>query len=230
MATVKLSSAGSSLGGVIQGNYGIYTIGSDGTVLVDARDAPPLLAQGLNYVNVFNSTYTLPKAPAAASAGAVVSSVALSNGTLSIAASPDVMRPVIVEVFNGTGPITAGTLAVTYVANDGTTQNDNISLVCGASTSATTALSKGVLTVSSATVSGLVGGTSPGIRLSTIAAVSLPVGPNAVDFAVTREYDAGATVAVGTVYAASLASITPTTAPNGTVTYSFVYGTVGADT
>lgn len=210
-------------GGLIQGAYGNYQpSASDGSYTVDSRDVPPLLAAGFSYVRTQQQAYTLPLAPAAASVGGIVSSVALSNGTLAITHQPDVMRPVNVEVGTGTTAITAGNVAVTYVANDGTTQTDNISTVIALSTAETVGLSKCVDTITSITVSGVVGGTSPWIRLSTTAALGLPLAPGAIDLAVTREYDAGATIAIGTLGTA-LGSITPTTAPNATVTYSFFY-------
>jgi hypothetical protein len=58
--------------------------------------------------------------------------------------------------------------------------------------------------------------------MSSNAQLSLPVAGSGIDFSVTREYDAGATIAVGTL-GVSLASIAPTTAPNGTNEYSFAY-------
>lgn len=220
--TAQVQLAGNGFGGVVQGNYGNYQAAADGTFTVDTRDAPSLLTLGMSYVKSSNVAYTLPAAPAAAAVGAIVASGALSNGTLSISASPDVMRPVAVEVNPGTAGITAGNLAVTYTGNDGSALTENVSLICKASAPFTNLLSRGVMTIASAIVTGLVGGHSPFIRLNTTADVSVPVDPSASDVAFTREYDAGATVAIGTLVSA-LGSITPTTAPNGTVTYSFVY-------
>lgn len=219
--------APSGIGGLIQGAWGNYQPSSDGSYTVDSRDVAPLLTQGFNYVRTQQAAYTLPLAPPAAVIGGVVSSGALSNGTLAVTTQPTVMRPVNVEIGTGTTAITAGNVAVTYVANDGTTQTDNISAVIALSTAETVGLSKCVDTITSITVSGVVGGTSPWIRLSTTASLGLPLAPNAIDLAVTREYDAGATIAVGTLGAA-LGSIAPTTAPNGTVTYSFFYNYTAA--
>jgi hypothetical protein len=176
----------------------------------------------MTYVRTQNAAYTLPLAPGAATVGQVVASGALSNGTVSVTHQPDTLRPVNVEVGTGTTAITAGTVAVTYIGNDGAVGTDTLSLACPLSSAVTQGLSRGVDTISSIVVAGVVGGTSPWLRLSTTAAVSLPVAPGAIDFSVNREYDAGATVAIGAL-AAALGSITPTTAPNGTVTYSFGY-------
>ena len=223
--TVQVQLAGNGFGGVIQGQFGNYQAASDGTFTVDSRDVPPLLTQGMSYVKQLSNSYTLPLAPAAASVGHIVASGALSNGTVAVSAQPDVMRPGTEEVGTGTLPITAGNLAVTYYGNDGQTLTENYSLVCAASTAVTQQMSRGVVSISSIVASGVVGGVSPWLRMSTIAEVSLPVGANAVDVVVTREYDAGATIAIGAL-GTSLGSITPTTAPNGTVTYSFNYTSI----
>ena len=221
MATVQL--AGNGFGGLVQGNFGNYVAGSDGTFTVDTRDAPALIANGMAYTGHSNVFYTYPAAPLAAAIGAVVASGALSNGTVALTANPDVPRPVNFEFGTGTTAITAGTASITYVGNDGLSGTDTFSLVTALSTAVTQALSRGVVTISNITIAGLVGGTSPWRRLSTTAGLALPVGPGAVDFAVQREYDAGATIAVGTLSTTVLGGITPTTAPNATVTYSFNY-------
>lgn len=215
--------AGNGFGGLIQGNFGNYYANSDGTFTVDSRDAQDLLRNnGMTYVQHNNASYTLPLAPPAATVGGVVASGALSNGTVVVGTQPTVMRPVNVEVGTGTGAITAGSIAVTYIGNDGQTATDTLSLACPASSAVTQGLSRGVDNITSIVVSGVVGGTSPWLRLSTTAALSVPVDAGAVDFAVIREYDAGATIAIGAL-ASALGSIVPTTAPNGTVTYSFAY-------
>jgi hypothetical protein len=65
-----------------------------------------------------------------ATAGRIVASVALANGALAIANQPDTARQVDARVDPGAAAITAGTLTVTYAANDGTAaQVDVLSLV-----------------------------------------------------------------------------------------------------
>jgi hypothetical protein len=227
MPTIQMAANG--FGGIIQGAFGTYQLGADGSFTVDTRDAIDLLRLGLTYVKQSARTYVLPLAPAAASVGAIVASAALSNGTLTVLAQPDVMRPVNVEIGTGTTAITAGSVTVTYVGNDGASGSDVIPAAMAASTAVTTALSRGVMTITSAVVAGVAGGTSPWVRLSRTAALSVPVDPGTIDFVVTREYDAGATIAVGTL-STSLGSIIPTTAPNGTVTYGFNYNFVAPTT
>ena len=221
MPTMQIASP-AGFGGLIQGAYGNYQQSTDGSYTVDARDVPPLLTKGFTYVRQTSQAYTLPAAPAAATIGAIVASGALSNGTVAITANPDVPRPVNVEWDAGTIALSAGSIAVTYIGNDGVSGTDTISLIAALSTATTVGLSRGVVTISSIVVSGLVGGHSPWLRLSTTAGVSVPVAAGAIDVNFQREYDDGATIAIGTV-ASALASIAPTTAPNGTHTFSFVY-------
>lgn len=226
MATVQL--AGNGFGGIIQGNFGTYQAASDGSFTVDTRDAPAMLSQGMTYVSVVTATMSTPLAPAVATVGAIVASTALSNGTLALTANPDVPRPVNVEVGTGTLAITAGNVLVNYIGNDGVAGVDTLSAVCALSTAVTQALSRGVVTITGISIAGVVGGVSPWIRLSTTAAISVPVGKGAIDTAFLREYDSGATAALGTV-ATALASIAPTNAPNGTRTYTFLYSYVNPD-
>jgi hypothetical protein len=220
MATVQM--AGNGFGGIVQGNYGTYQSASDGTFTVDVRDAPAMLVRGMTYVNIITDHLNLSIPPAAATIGAIVASGALSNGNVAVTANPDVPRVVNVEVGAGTSAITAGTVAVTYTGNDGVSATETLSLVAAANTSTTQALSRGVVTISNITVSGLTGGASPWLRMSTTSALSMPVSKGAVDFAVIREWDSNVTAAIGTL-SPVLASITPTNVPNATRTYSFVY-------
>lgn len=215
--------APSGIGGVIMGQFGTYPMATDGSYTIDSRDAPSLLADGFSYVKMGNTTYTTPKAPAAAAAAAIIASAAISNGAVAIAASPDVMRPVEVIWHAGAAAITAGTLTVNYTGNDGVATSDVISLVSALNTTNTAFLSKGAIAVASASVAGLVGGGTTFLYASTDANLSLPVAGGAIDISVSREYDAGATVAVGALLTNVLASITPTNAPNATRTYSFFY-------
>lgn len=227
MATVKLSANG--FGGVIQGEYGTYVPAADGTVIVDTRDLQSMLRMGMANVNLTTAQYTTPAPPLAATLGAIVASGALSNGTVAVTANPTLMRPVNVVVGTGTTAITAGSIAVSYYGNDGVLATDTLALNCALSSSVTQGLSRGVDTISSIVVSGLVGGTAPYLRLDTTTAISIPVSPGAGDVTIQREYDGGATVAVGAA-AVALASFTPTTAPNGTLNYSVMYNYIAPNT
>jgi hypothetical protein len=227
MSTIQMGSNG--FGGVIQGNFGTYQANSDGSFTVDTRDVSTLLALGFTYMNKNTTAYTTTKPPAAASATAIVASTALSNGTVAVTANPDVLRQVELIVGAGTLAITAGSLAATYIGNDGVPGTDTLSLSCPASATVTQYLTRGVDTITSLVVSGLVGGASPFLEMGTTTTISVPVGPSAVDISFEREYDSSATIAVGTPSSVTVASIAPTTTPNGTVTYSFVYSYVTPD-
>lgn len=214
--------AGGSVGGTVQGNFGTYQQSASGNYTVDSRDAPALIASGMNYVTTPTRTYTPPAAPLVATSGKIVASVALSNGTLSIANQPDVPRPANIVIGTGTGAVSAGSLVLSYTGNDGSATVDTLSMVLGASAGNTLTTSKGMVKIASAVVSGIAGGTSPFIHIDTTAAISVPVDAGASGLAVYSETADGVAETVGTL-AAALGSIAPTTAPNGTHTYSFGY-------
>src|SRR6266446_6555138 len=175
MTTVQLA-GNNALGGVLRGNFGTYQAASDGTFTVDTRDAPAALAKGASYLGGVGSTYNFDAAaPLAATSGRLIASGALSNGSPSIANQPDVPRQAALIIGTGTGAITAGTIAVTYVGNDNVSGTDTLSLACPASSITTQFLSRGVAYISAATVAGLVGGTSPCRHLDTTAGISLPI-------------------------------------------------------
>ena len=217
--------------GAFQGpNSGSVNENSDGTFSIDPRDT--IYAFGAGYVpaRTENRFYYTPAAPAAASNGLLFNSAALANGTLAIAANVDVMRQVQALVLPGTTAITAGNLALTYDANDGTVaQVDNLSLITPLSTTLTLAASKGVLRMRSQIVTGLTGGTSPTILIGTTAALAVPVPPGAQDLTIVSELLDAAIVTVANAAALSTASLgvlTPHTAPNATHNFGVSYTTV----
>lgn len=222
MATT-VQMAGNNIGGIIQGNYGTYQQASDGTFTVDTRDVPTLLALGASYISKRSASYTTPLAPAAASATAYIASTTMSNGTVAIAAQPDVMRPaqLVITALASPGP-SAGSVAIAYTGNDGVATTDTFSAVTVGVTPVTFQTSKGVAHFTSVTNSALAGGTAA-LTLGSVAILSVPVDPGAKDFTETREAVASGVVSNGTVSATILGSITPTSAPNGTLVYSFGY-------
>jgi hypothetical protein len=162
----------------------------------------------------------------------------LTNGSLAIAAQPDVCRQVAAVIFPGSVGITAGTLTVTYTANDGTTQVDALSLVAASQSAgaagSTVGTTKGVLRLTSAVVSGLTGGQSPGIYAGTNNYLGVPVPPRFVDWALTAEKKITPTVGtlgltvpsdetISTTVIATGALVSPTQAPDGTHGLSFGY-------
>lgn len=227
MSTVKLNA--SAIGGMIQlSQTGNVVVPADGIITVDVRDAPALLANGATYINS-TARRTAITAPRAASAGRLVASTALSNGTKSIANQPDVPRQGILVVDPGTSAISAGNVAVAYVANDGTTTTDNISAITPASTIASTTTSKGIAILNSLVVTAIAGGASPGVQLNDSNSLSMMVDPGFVDFTVTGEFVD--TTSEGQVAVASgAASLTPSTTPNATHNYTVYYNYNGVNT
>jgi hypothetical protein len=150
--------------------------------------------------------------------------VALANGALTISANPDAMRQVFMRVDPGSPAITAGVCTVTYAANDGTTaQVDVLSLATAFNTVLSTNLSKGVLTVASAVVSGLVGGGTPHIQLGTNAALAVPLPPGSVDVTILKEITDGADTSANLGTVNNVGIWTPHTVPNGTHTFGVNY-------
>jgi hypothetical protein len=206
---------------------------------VDVRDIDLMEKAGYQIAAKAHRVYTCYM-PAAASQAVTVASVALSNGTLTIAAQPDVARQLQVIINPGTTAITAGNLAITYLANDGTAaQVDNFSMIMAAggaagTITATFKTTKGVEKLTAAVVTAMAGGTSPAIQVGTNAVIALPVDPGfaSTQFSVNSEKKVTAVAttatqipvdeAVGTVTAAG-ALIAPTTAPNAATGYVFTY-------
>lgn len=220
----------SAIGGTIQtNNSGVITVPADGIVTVNSLDAAQLLAAGATYIHATNRYQQLNAAPVVATAGRIVASTSLANGTLSIANQPDVPRQCGIYVDPGTTAITAGAVTATYIANDGSTTIDVVSAVTAASTPFTTNTSKGVVVMNSVVVTGVVGGTTPHTQVNDTNSFGLSVDPGFVDFKALRENTDGANGTIGTV-ASTAASITPNTTPNGTHTYSWNYSYNTADT
>ena len=219
VAQVKMSAAGIG-GGSLQAPSGTYNIPSDGIVTVLASDVSALLQAGLSFVNITTRWQDITPAPRAATAARIVGSTALANGTIAIANQPDCARLAGLRVDPGTSAITAGTAALIYTANDGNPQTDSLTLVAAASTPTTQNTSKGVLHLTSITIAGLVGGTSPLVQVNDTNVLSLMVQQGATDFAIIKANVDGADEAIGTVTSSAF-SIAPTTAPNGTHTYGY---------
>lgn len=232
--SVKLFAPASAGGSIQTPNSGVVFVASDGTVSVQAQDVAALIAAGFQFAVTAHRQYNTPGAPAIASANNIVSSVALSTGSLTIAAQPDVARQLAVVVNSGTVSLSSGLVTLVYAANDGTTVTDSLGFATiVANNQQTLTTSKGVEHLISATTSAVVGGASPGVQIGTNATLALPVDPRFVDFAVTKETKVTPTAGtlglsvpadetVGTV-TASGGLIAPTTAPNGTTQLSFGY-------
>jgi hypothetical protein len=208
-------------GTIIPGGAEARKNASAGPITVKGIDAPSYLQAGAKFVQSRQVQASSIVAPRAGSAARIVASAALSNGTLSIANQPDVPRQLAAIFDPGTSALTAGNLALTYVANDGTTQVDNMSVVTPASTIKTVTTSKGVVSVTSAIVTAVAGGASPNRQINDTNSLSMSVPPYFSGFALTRTYADGV-VNGTTAIATAAASYTPSTTPNGTVTYQAI--------
>lgn len=226
MAQIQLNA--SNIGGTIMtANSGPIVVPANGVITVDSRDAASLLAAGAFYLNSRTNFYTTGAARAA-SAGRIVSSVALANGTLAIANQPDFPRQLNLRVDPGTTALTAGNVAITYIANDGGVQVDNLSVVAPATAAFSQNTSKGVVSLTSVIATAIAGGASPGVQVNDTNSLSVPVDPGFANFSVFKEFDDATSTTIGTV--ATLAgSITPTTTPNSTHTFTIGSTYVVAD-
>jgi hypothetical protein len=219
MATVKMNA--SAIGGTIQTQFsGNVTVPVDGIITVDQRDAIDLLRAGAVFYQA-STRYSYVGAPAAGAAGKFVASTAFANGTLTIAAQPDVPRLASIRVDPGTSAITAGNVAVSYIGNDGQTITDNVSAVTGATTVVSTNTSRGVVHINSVVVTGVAGGTSPQVQMDSLNSLALPVDPGFVDFTALKATVDNADSGIASVQSTA-ACITPSTAPNGTHTFAFL--------
>lgn len=225
MATVQMNAAG--VGGLINFQAtGPVVVPTSGLISINTLDVPDALRMGCTYVNQRSGQQVVGQGinsgARPASAGRLIASTSLAAGTLSIANQPDFPRQADMVITAGTSAVTAGTLTLSYRANDSTNQVDVMSVVTAASGTLTTRTTKGVVTITSAIVTGVAGGASPAIQLNDTNALSMLVDPGFQSFSVIKETVNGANETVGTV-ASSAASVTPTTTPATTNIYSFGY-------
>lgn len=187
----------------------------DGSVTIDSRDLGGAIEGG--FLPAFQrSLATAFVNPAAANATTIVANATAANGALTIANQPDFARQLQIVNAPGSPGITAGSLAVEYVASDGTTVTDTFSLI-GAST-ATLRSTKGALSVTSAIISNKAGGTSPTIQIGTNATLAVNLAAGSLAPTIVSEFVDGSIP--GTAGALTSAGLyTPNTAPNGAHDY-----------
>lgn len=194
----------------------------NGRITTSPAVAAQLIGIGAKYVGTQTRAQNLAAAPIAATAGRIVASTALANGTLTIANQPDIPRQAVVVVDPGTSALTAGVLALAYLGNDGVNRTESISLAGPGTTIMSTTTSRGVQTVTSAIVTAVVGGASPKVQINDTNALALVVDPNFTAFNLNRQYGNGVATTGGTV-GSTAAVFTPTLTPNGTHTFGFNY-------
>lgn len=207
----------------------VYLADAFGRVTVNAGDIQGLLNNGYTYAPLDCRYYTtIP--PAAASATAIVSAVAITNVALTIAAQPDISRKLAVVWATSSAAITAGSLSMVYTDTNGQTVTDVIALAGAVSATTTQGTSHGVAHLTSATVAGLVGGTTPTIQIGTGTALGLPLPLGWNNLSVFKETKFNLTAVPGTGVDESVGTvdtvggtIIPTTVPNATLSYTFGY-------
>lgn len=160
---------------------------------------------------------------AAASANATVTSVAAANSVLTIAAQPDVPRQLAAVLTPGAAAVTAGVLTVVYTDNDGVVTTDALSLITALSVSKTMTTTRGVTHVTSATITGFAGGSSPTIVIGTTAVLALPAEQGKAGLVVYKADMDSVDVALPTQSGPQNDFVTPATAPNGTHVYTMGY-------
>lgn len=190
---------------------------------IQQSDINGLQAAGATYTSLRTRFTALGPVKAAAVAN-VVASVAFAASTLSIAAQPDVPRPLQVVVTPGAAAITAGPLTLTYTDEHGVVTVDALSGVTGSGTALTLTTSKGCSRLTSAVVGAVVGGVSPTITIGMNANVSLPAEAGFVGLVVYKANTDGADDTLPAAVAGKPANmVTPATAPNATHTLTFGY-------
>jgi hypothetical protein len=212
----------SAIGGTLQLPFsGVVQVPTNGLITVDSRDVTILLRQGALYANSSTRTGTY-NGPIAGAAGQLVTSTSFANGTLSIANQPDFPRAAFVRIWPGTVDVTGGQVAVSYIANDGTTQVDNISGIGPATVAISVNLSKGIVHLNSAIVTGVAGGGAPGVQIGTLNQLAAMVDAGFANFSIlTLEVDSALSGLVTTFTNTGI--FQPSTVPNGTHIYGFNY-------
>jgi hypothetical protein len=222
MTQVRMSIAGVPVGGTIRTEYsGVLAAGADATVTVDSRDAVNLLTMGARYVSSTTRSQTITN-PRASSAGRIVASAPLSDGTLTVANQPDTARQCLVTVNPGSTDVTSGVITVSYIANDGTSQTDTIPAATSGATPNSARTSKAVLQMNSVSVSGTEGGTSPRVQIDDTDALGLLLDAGFADLNVIAAR-AGTAVDTGATADPLSGCVTPGTPPNGSTSYSYIY-------
>jgi hypothetical protein len=225
--------------GIVQGSGITYTTAADGTISgVLPADIIPLIRAGWRLFSTFVGKTSFGS-PLPADLISIVSAVTPSNVALTIAAQPPQARKLQIRVVIGTTTttaITAGSLAIVGVDQDGNSVSENVSLIENAS--ATLKSVNAYSQITSATVSGYVAsgsgtGNTVGVGLSNDFGV--PTTPGVVDFAIIKATKVTKVLGTSNVAADDVAStatvdpvartIAPTTAPaaNGLVDFEFTY-------
>jgi hypothetical protein len=187
MANVKMFAPAGAGGSIVTQYSGVVFVAADGTVTVNAADAPQLIAAGYQFA-ISAHGYALITNPQALNTISIVASVALTAGltTLSTAHQPDVPRQIIGVLLNSTMSLAAAAqVQYNYIANDGTSQTDTFNMQSGANNQSTYFSSKAVEYLTSVITSGINANTAAaGFLVGTNAFLGVPVPQRFVDFTV----------------------------------------------
>lgn len=251
--TKLIAPSGSSPQAQVQGRSGLtYTVAADGTINnVNWQDVGPLLSAGWYFATVLTHKVSL-NSPLPADLVSIKLAATPANGAISIAAQPPQARKLQVRTVlgtPGTTNITAGTLTLVGLDQDGNAITEVIDLTAGGAASLTQTTKYAYASLTSGTVanyaaSGSGTGNTLGIGASNAFGVPTVPGLNAtgqfggLNLACTKASkttkvlgtsnvtadDVAATAVVDTV----ARTITPTTAPSASgltdfeLTYSFL--------
>jgi len=190
MAIKMIAPAGVT--GLVQGRSGLnYTIASDGTISnVNQLDVLPLIQAGFWQFSTVVEKVSL-NSPLPADLISIKAAATPANGAITIAAQPPHARKLQIRVILGTGgttDITAGTLTLVGIDQDGNAVTEVVSLVtAGASATykskyAYSSLTSGTVAAYAANGSGT--GNTLGIGVSND--FGIPSCPGVVDFAIVK--------------------------------------------
>jgi hypothetical protein len=220
MATVVLRAPASlGVGSIYAGPAFQYVVAADLSVTVDASKVPDLLKAGFTFFFAENG-FTYVPAPIAAELVSIVAAVLPVSGTaFTIAAQPGVARKLQVRCVQS-GAVAS--LVVNIVGTDGRGNAVSESVSVAGASSATFATANAYSHVTSATPVGTVTNvTTLGIGVGPALALVGP--PVMLDLVVYKETATATDETVGTVDTVAC-TVSPTTAPDGTHNFTFLYG------
>lgn len=230
--TTLIAPAG--VAGIVQGRSGLsYTIGADGSIAnVSQLDVLALIQSGwrvmLSQVKRVSVGCALPADLVSISAAAIATNRALTLAAQPVHARKLQVRQVIVTA------ITAGILTIVGTNQDGAATSEVVSLIAAATQTLKTV--NAYASITSATVTGLVGGGDGTLGIGVSNDFGLPACTGAVDFTLLKATKITKVLGTSNIAADDVAStatvdavartVAPTTAPaaNGLVDYEFTYG------
>lgn len=231
MATKMIAPAG--VGGSVQGTGGVsYTVASDGTISnVNQLDILPLIRAGWRLFSTVSDKVSI-SSPLAADLVSVSAAAVATNRALTIAAQPAHARKLQLRFVIVTA-ITAGILTIIGQDQDGNAITEVQTMV--ASVTATVKSNNAYSSITSATISGLVGGGDGTFGIGLSNDFGLPTSFGAVDLTMIKSTKITKILGTSNIAVDDVAStgtldatartFAPTTVPvaSGLVDYEFTY-------